>query len=803
MLGAKHISTPRALSSLLIGVGLLFSPSAYGQIGGYCCNNISFDNGYNFWQAFTGSATNCCPIQIAPNATFQTYSNSTPSSLSGISGLPAFTGTGSAIGDTIADTAGYMVRREQCVLNFCEVTTTYGFLSSAPVSGPAPYMEWVATDIVGNSIITPDTIRVGLDFSPPTDTLIQASGDTLYWWDFQSVTFSVIPNNGQSIRYYVRSMDSPDGTAFGVALSSFECVSCPSIPGCSIGYSQGGCATDTAVVFATSSQFDNYIWSNGATTNMTTFDLPLTSPVFVTASNDDGFTCVSQKSFIPTVVNADFVVNDSCHNDFWVTELATSSPTLISAYHWEFGQGTGFVSGWKDEYASFSTPGPHIISLAVRTQNGCWDTISKPVTFPNIPYSTLQAPLICEGDSFMLENVGTSQNMGNVEWVVDGINYGIQDSLIFANAVPGSHTVRLYSWSLAHACPDTLDTTFVVHERPNLSWMPAMPACESEDTLDLWSRFQSNQGGIKHFLSTAFNDDRYFYPAASGPGTFPVVGVFENTAGCYDTLVGTVEVAPDPILTVFGSGQTCAEGAPVNLRDLVQADTVGLYLFDHFACADSLFYPTISGPGTYPVEVIFINWLSGCSDTAFVSVDVFPIPEPVVADPNPICVTYGPWQPVKGTPSGGTIESYYVDDQGVFQPDYWGGGVYDFTYFVADSFGCTGSDSYALEVFEEDCFCTFFLPSAFSPNADGLNEEFGPKWECDLIDYHMEIWNRWGHLVFETTDPNEKWDGSFNGGIPKEDMYLFKVSYTGTYLDVNLNETVKSEIIQGEVFLVK
>jgi hypothetical protein len=94
-----------------------------------------------------------------------------------------------------------------------------------------------------------------------------------------------------------------------------------------------------------------------------------------------------------------------------------------------------------------------------------------------------------------------------------------------------------------------------------------------------------------------------------------------------------------------------------------------------------------------------------------------------------------------------------VDDNGVFQPDYWGGGIYDFTYFVTDSFGCTGSDSYSLEVLEKDCFCTFFLPNAFSPNADGLNEEFGPKWECDLIDYRMEIWNRWGHLVFDTTDP--------------------------------------------------
>lgn len=165
------------------------------------------------------------------------------------------------------------------------------------------------------------------------------------------------------------------------------------------------------------------------------------------------------KTFVPTVVSADFVVNDSCYNDFWVTELATSSPTLISTYHWEFGQGTGFVAGWKDEFASFSTPGPHIISLAVRTENGCWDTISKPVTFPNIPYSQIQLPIICEGDSFVLENIGPSKTLSNVEWIVDGINYGIQDSLILSQATAGTHTALLYSWSLAHGCQDTLDTT--------------------------------------------------------------------------------------------------------------------------------------------------------------------------------------------------------------------------------------------------------------------------------------------------------------------------------------------------------
>jgi len=765
---------------------------------------MSFDNGYSFWQTFIGDASNCCLLQIAPNAAFQTFNNNVPSNLNGITGLPPFSGSGSAIGDTIADSTGYMIRREQCVLNFCEVTAQYGFLSSAPASGPAPYMEWVVTDASLNSIITPDTVRVGLDYSTPTDTLVQPNGDTLYWWDFDTLTFSVTPYNGQNIRYFVRNIDSPDGTAFSIALTSFQCVGCPpGPPGCGIGIYQGGCATDTSVIFSTSSQFDHYIWSNGDTTYLSYHDLPLTGPVSVTASNDDGYVCSSQLTYVPTVVNADFVVNDSCHSYFSVTQIATSSPTLIDQYHWEFGQGNGFNSGWKNEYGSFSTPGPHIISLAVRTQNGCWDTISKPVLFPDIPYSQIQVPLICEGDSFVLENIGPSKTLSNVEWIVDGINCGIQDSLIFTQATAGTHTAVLYSWSLAHGCQDTLDTTFVVHERPNLNWMPAMPVCESEDTLDLWTRVNSNQAGTSTFLSTAFNDSRYFYPTASGPGAFPVVNVFVNAAGCIDTLMGIVEVAPDPIISVNGSGLTCAESAPINLRSLVQADTVGLYLFDHFACADSLFYPTISGPGNFLVDVTFINWLSGCLDSAVIPVEILPIPEPVVADPDPICVTYGPWQPPTGVPSGGYIESYYLDDKGKFQPDYWGGGVYDFTYFVVDSFGCVGSDSYSLKVFEEDCFCTFFLPSAFSPNADGLNETFGPKWECDLIDYRMEIWNRWGHLVFETNDPNETWDGSFNNGLPKEDMYIYKVRYTGKYLDLNLNEVVKSEVIKGEVFLVK
>lgn len=76
-----------------------------------------------------------------------------------------------------------------------------------------------------------------------------------------------------------------------------------------------------------------------------------------------------------------------------------------------------------------------------------------------------------------------------------------------------------------------------------------------------------------------------------------------------------------------------------------------------------------------------------------------------------------------------------------------------------------------------------YVPNSFTPNYDGLNDIFIPVFSpygLDSKSYELEIYDRWGHLVFQTTDITKGWDGTFkNNGdkIMKNDSYIYKIQY--------------------------
>ncbi len=94
--------------------------------------------------------------------------------------------------------------------------------------------------------------------------------------------------------------------------------------------------------------------------------------------------------------------------------------------------------------------------------------------------------------------------------------------------------------------------------------------------------------------------------------------------------------------------------------------------------------------------------------------------------------------------------------------------------------GCTATDTVYVEVVDPaDLSCDrLLLPSAFTPNGDQLNEEYGISNPVALegLDY-FEIYDRWGTRVFATTDAYQKWDGRFNGDALIPGIYVYKARY--------------------------
>lgn len=70
---------------------------------------------------------------------------------------------------------------------------------------------------------------------------------------------------------------------------------------------------------------------------------------------------------------------------------------------------------------------------------------------------------------------------------------------------------------------------------------------------------------------------------------------------------------------------------------------------------------------------------------------------------------------------------------------------------------------------------TLYVPNTFTPNGDGLNDTFGVAGEA-IKDFNMQIFNRWGQLIFETSNANERWDGTYLGVKVPMGTYVYKVT---------------------------
>lgn len=101
----------------------------------------------------------------------------------------------------------------------------------------------------------------------------------------------------------------------------------------------------------------------------------------------------------------------------------------------------------------------------------------------------------------------------------------------------------------------------------------------------------------------------------------------------------------------------------------------------------------------------------------------------------------------------------------------------------------------------DNCPC-YILPNVFTPNNDGDNDFYTPRMPYLFVyQVDMKIYNRWGYLVFETTDPEIRWDGNDSSGNPmNEDVYY----YVCRVLELREDGIVENpEILKGYIHLIR
>jgi gliding motility-associated-like protein len=77
----------------------------------------------------------------------------------------------------------------------------------------------------------------------------------------------------------------------------------------------------------------------------------------------------------------------------------------------------------------------------------------------------------------------------------------------------------------------------------------------------------------------------------------------------------------------------------------------------------------------------------------------------------------------------------------------------------------------------EECDCHFFVANTFSPNNDGVNDIFMPVSSCLYEQFQMEIYDRWGTLIYATDKLDQGWDGTFKGKNMPQGVYSYQLRY--------------------------
>ncbi len=283
--------------------------------------------------------------------------------------------------------------------------------------------------------------------------------------------------------------------------------------------------------------------------------------------------------------------------------------------------------------------------------------------------------------------------------------------------------------------------------------------------------------------STPLSDTSWLLVTPTDDHVFAVVAV--DDLECRDTAF--VDVRSHPVdIELPPSVNFCREAGPLQLMAVNLTPDESL-MYQWFP-DDGTIHPTDvpdpviepTGPATYTV----VAWNSyGCSDTARAEVQYFDLALELEATATPDTLLFGrdPESQLEATFNPSWSYYWYPSEtlsrNDVYNPVAAPEVTTTYVVEVSNLAGCMASDTVQVVVKNPDCDePAIFIPSAFTPNGDGYNDVLYVR------GYHIEsmtfvIFNRWGQKLFETTDPLEGWDGTFNGRNLPPDTY-------GYYVDI-------------------
>lgn len=490
---------------------------------------------------------------------------------------------------------------------------------------------------------------------------------------------------------------------------------------------------------------------------------------------------------------AAFITPDDCGLTVTFTDSSYVPNGLgtITGWEWEFGDLNTSVA--QNPTHTYGSANNWNVTLIVTDSRGCTDTLVQPFTSNPYPTAEFTFSNACEGDStqFTDQSNVLFTTISSWNWDFGGGNTSILQNPYFTFNPPGVYDVQLIV-STPAGCEDTIVHPVTVYPNP----VPDFTATEvCEGTTTNFTNLSSIQFGNINSYSwdfdeptlggSALTDPSAFYP---GDGLYNVTLTAVGDNGCTAEITKPVNVWPKPELDF--SADPLAGCWPVspqfdNLSVIPSGSiTTWSWTFGDASGPSSQFEPQHAypnAPGQYSVTLYAVSD-RGC-DTSITKVNYITVyPQPTAKftyDPTYLTIVEPETQFINLSVLG---QSYFWDfgdgnnstQENPYHTYPADTGTYIVELITTNQYGCTDTIEHTIIIHPT---FTIYIPNSFTPNADGLNDQFQIT-GIGLVEAELLIFDRWGEPIARL-DKDQAftigWDGMYAGTLVKQDVYVYKL----------------------------
>lgn len=492
---------------------------------------------------------------------------------------------------------------------------------------------------------------------------------------------------------------------------------------------------------------------------------------------------------LPTAQMNIFDGQDFCENELIQFENQSTGGTLDIL--WDFGD-NDFLPAFPNTTSTLDNPtfaysnfafGPYTVRLGVTDAAGCYDQAQASIIIHDNPLANFASNIVCEGNEtqFTDESSVFISTVDTWDWNFgDGTGASSSQNPIYLYADSGTYSVQL-DVVTNDGCSASITQNVLVNPTPEVS-ISGIDTCLNDETA--FANNTSPQDNTIESWVWAFGDgtlsnDQVAFYTYPDHGDFVVTLTAITDSGCTASGTTNVQVFPNPE-PAFNLVE--AQGCTPHEVLFVNQSTLATGLLSNYAwsfgdgetsTASNPVY-TYQDSGYYDITLSATS-AEGCNT-------VIAIDDAVRANITP----YADFSIKEDVLSLLDAEVVLTDESlhGLFWNWNLGDGTWSSALNPTHTYTEPGTYDIILTVTNGDCedvafgqvrvdpIVTFYIPSAFTPDEDGINETFFGTGES-IKEYNMKIIDRWGMILFESNDPDFHWDGTYKGKPVDMGVYAY------------------------------